>query len=167
MAKIYIDYTPNDILYSCFFPPNIHFIHAVIFEAVTEWEIFKLFFIISVYRFLRMCFGEIALYTKVSHQWIFLKKNIMRDFYCLPRYLFIHRRLAVTCFAVVCVYIFWLHFFCNDVLRMPCMGLKIQQYDKLEKDDDWFKRPIISTTFCYRHTRTAVLSRRRTAISIF
>jgi len=130
-GKIYTDYAPSDTLYTCFFPPNLHVIHAIVFEAVTGWEIFEVVFIINMYSFLGMCFGEAALCTKVSHQWM-LKKPTTRNmwFYCLPRYLFLHRRLPVTWSAVVCVYIFWLHFFCNYVLRMPHMDLKIQQYNK-------------------------------------
>lgn len=135
LHQIRIDYIPNDILRSCLFPPSIFIIHAVNFQAVTDQEIFKQFFIRYVYKVLGTRFGNPAFYNKVSNQQIILK-IISCDFYSLPGYLFFHRRLTVTQSAVVCLYSFSLHFFCNDVLCMPCMDLKIQQYNKLEKDDD-------------------------------
>lgn len=82
-------------------------------------------------------------------------------------FFFFQRSLTVTQSAVVCLHSFWLHFFCNDVLCMPCMDRKIQQYNKLGKHDDWFKKPIVFTTRCCWHTRPAALTRHVTAISIF
>lgn len=109
IGKIYRDYIPNDMLCSCLFTPNIHIIHAVIFEAVTDREIFKQFFISNVYNVLGTCFGELAFYNKVSHQHIFIK-IIICDFCSLPKYLFFffspHGRLTVTWFAVACLYSF-------------------------------------------------------------
>lgn len=36
-----MDYIPNDILWGCLFPPDIHIIHTVIGKAVTDQEILK------------------------------------------------------------------------------------------------------------------------------
>lgn len=86
VAKIYIDYIPNDILCGFLFPLNIHTIHAVISEAVTDQEILKQFCISNVCSVLRISFGELTFY-KISHQWI-ISNIIMWYFYSLPKYPF-------------------------------------------------------------------------------
>lgn len=91
-GKIHTDYAPNDTLYTCFFPPNLHIIHAVVFEAVTGWEILKYFLSLTCTDFWG-CVLERLLFTPRFLISGYKKKtqHIMCDFYCLPRYLFLLR----------------------------------------------------------------------------
>lgn len=60
----------------------------------------------------------------------------MLSFYPCQSILFFFRGLTLTISAVIFLYYLVTAFLPNDVLCMPHKGLEIQQYHKLETDDD-------------------------------
>lgn len=108
-GKIHTDYAPNDTLYTCFFPPNLHIIHAVVFEAVTGWEIFKYFLSLTCTDF-GGCVLERLLFTPRFLIGGYKKKTTTHNvwFLLFAKVSFSPQKLPVMWSAVVCVYVFWL-----------------------------------------------------------